>query len=315
MLGRSRDFSTFSMIFGGINMSESIKETAERIFGINQLLIGEELQAREISLEEMERYRTESQEKLTEKRSKRTLSTGNKQKKGSDVSRNPCSKCGILHWDLLPDGRKYCLKCGHVEEQVTCEFKCGKCGVVIQVHGKDIQAAMKLQVPHQEQDPDAHCDGIFQFEKVVKPISSDNSKEITGDKNMDKILVDFRCDKCGAVVPLQAPGIEEAMRKTVPHKKLNPNAGCDGTLAYIKESRQEREPTPIPEPNKAETQIIEREVASGIMERFKHPKLGKSFCENCYDKSGCPESYYHMHICLLISIDKKVKKLVDRRPQ
>lgn len=294
-------------------MSESIKETADRLFGIKQSPKGEQLSAREISLAEMERYRIESQEKLKEKRSKGTLRTGSNKKNVNDVSRNPCSKCGTLHWDLLPDGRKYCLKCGHVEEPEICEFKCGKCGVVFQTPGKDIQAAMKLQVPHQEHDPSAHCDGTYQFEKVVKPIISDNSKKITGDKNMEKILVDFICDKCGVVVQLQAPGLEEAMRKTVPHKKLNPKADCDGTLAHIKQAIQKSES--IPEPIKPETQFNERQVASGILERFKHPKLGKIFCENCYDKNECPESYYHMDICLHISIDKKLKKLVDRWPQ
>jgi hypothetical protein len=308
MHGKLRDFLTFSLIFGGTDMSESIKETAERIFGMNQPLTWEQLQAREISLEEMERYRKESQEKLKEKRGKG--SQWNKTKNVGEVSRNPCSKCGIEHWDIFPDGRIYCLKCGHVEEPETCEFKCGNCGVVFQTQGKDIQAAMKLQVPHQEHDPTANCDGIFQFEKIVKPIK--NSKEITGDKIMSKILVDFRCDKCWDVVSLQAPSVDEAMTKTVPHMKLNPEAGCDGTLYYMKETKQKPEPSPIPEHNKAETRINEREVAPGILERFKHPKLGKSFCENCYDKKECPESYYHMHICLLISMDKKLKKLVDR---
>jgi hypothetical protein len=294
-------------------MSESIKETAEKIFGINQSSTGEQLQSREISVEEMERYRTESQEKLKIKRSHG--SQWNKTKKDVDVSRNPCSKCGTLHWNLFPDGRRYCIKCGHVEDLITCEFKCGKCGVVFQTPGKDVQVAMILQVPHQEHDPSAHCDGTFQFEKVVKPTRSDNSNVITGEKNMDKILVDFRCDKCMDIVTLQAPSRDEAMKKTVPHMKVNTKADCDGTLAYIKESKQKSEPAPIPEPNKAEMQINEREAASGMMGRFKHPKLGKIFCENCYDKSGCPESYYHMNICLQISIDKKLKKLVDRWPQ
>lgn len=313
MHGKSRDFLTFSLISGGINMSNSIKETAERIFGINQPLTGEQLQAREISIEEMERYRTESQEKLKIKRSQG--SQWNKTKKVGEVSRNPCSKCGTLHWDLFPDGRRYCLKCGHVEELVSCEFKCDKCGAVIQTQGKDIQAAMKLHVPHQEHDPSANCDGTFRFEKVIKPISSDNSKEIIGDKNMNKILVDFRCEKCWDVVSLQAPSVDEAMKKAVPHMKLNPEANCDGTLYYIKETKRKHEPAPIPEPNKAATQINELEALSVLMGKFKHPKLGKSFCENCYDKRDCPESYYHMDICLHISIDKKLKKLVDRWPQ
>lgn len=294
-------------------MSESIKETAEKIFGINQSPTGEQLQTREISVEEMERYRTESQEKLKIKRSHG--SQWNKTKKVGEISGNQCSKCGILHWDILPDGRKYCLKCGQVEDLIICDFKCGKCGVVFQTTGKDIQATMKLQVPHQEHDPSANCDGTFRFEKVVKPIRSDNSKEITGDKNMSKILVDFRCDKCWDVVALQAPSVDEAMTKTVPHMKLNPAAGCDGTLHYMMETKQKPEPAPIPEFNKAEMQINEHEAAPGIMGRFKHPKLSKIFCENCYDKNDCPESYYHMDICLQISIDKKLKKLVDRWPQ
>jgi len=190
MPGMLRDYSTFSTIFGGSNMAESIKEKMDRFFGVNSSSL-EPLPSREISLEEMLKYRKESKEKIQNKEKR------GKGKKSSEIvgdSGNPCPKCGIINWDQFPDGRLYCLKCGAVKEVdgtvtggaimkeiskqikgvdknmvVICEFKCSECPEVIQAQGKDLEIAKKKVIPHKAYDAKSQCNGSFTFLRQVFP--------------------------------------------------------------------------------------------------------------------------------------------------
>ena len=50
-------------------------------------------------------------DKKKHQKSKKVIQSG----KSRHTIENPCSVCGETNWMLLPDCRKYCLKCGGVD--------------------------------------------------------------------------------------------------------------------------------------------------------------------------------------------------------
>ncbi len=267
---------------------KSIKEIMDERFGVHQI------PKRQVSREEMDNLIAEAKE--------RGRTKSERKKERTDKSGNPCPKCASTNWNFLPDNRKYCWKCGFVEEpeKITCEFKCDICGKVIQFPGKNIEVARKKAVPHKDYDSNTECEGIFKFERQVEAISS-ISEPIKTEKNLGKILFPFHCNLCGIVVQFQATNREIAMEKAILHKKYDPKTKCDGTFTLLKHINQDE----IKKRNVGPMEVIVTE------RRFDHPKMDVFVCNNCRDSDFCLQTYRHVNTCLKISSDLKLKKLIQ----
>jgi len=170
-------------------MTVSIKETLDRLYGVNPP------PAREISLEEMLKYREESRERL-QKREKRGRKQGTG-KEGAEDAGNPCPACGITHWSVFPDGRKYCLSCGAVMEvdgtvtggaikkeiknkeeniMIEGELKCEKCGKVQPFSATEKELMEFIKQPHK------NCGGRISFNIVKEESKGNESKHATKPK-------------------------------------------------------------------------------------------------------------------------------------
>ncbi|HMB45766.1 MAG TPA: hypothetical protein VKL21_08090 [Candidatus Methanoperedens sp.] len=273
---------------------KSIKEIMDERFGVHQI------PKRQVSREEMNNLIAEAKERGRTK-SERKKITENEER--TDKSGNPCPKCASTNWNFLPDNRKYCWKCGFVEEpeKITCEFKCDICGKVIQFPGKNIEVAREKAVLHKDYDSNTECEGIFKFERQVEAISSISEPIKETEKNMGKILFPFHCNLCGIVVQFQATNPEIAMEKAIPHKKYDPKTNCDGTFTLLKHIN----PDEI-----RKRPVIPRE-SIGISDKFYHPKSDKFICGGCYDLNQCLQTSHHMEICLDKNIDLKLKTMLE----
>jgi hypothetical protein len=256
---------------------ESVKEIADRIFKVNAS--PDPIPLREISLEEMSSYRAQSEQKLKEKRSKRKSSA---RKESTEDIGDPCPACGMKHWDVFPDGRKYCLECG----------------AVMEIDGTVTGGAIKKEL----------------------------LKQINGiDENM--VIVEFKCNECGEVIQVQGKDLEVAKKKVILHKAYDSKSQCSGTFTFLRQVFPDHENTPSLETNE-ETEIADTfmnalgrgknpesknsEIEKG--KRFEHPKREKFVCYKC-DWGNCPQTYDDAIVCLLINIDMKLKKLLERWPQ
>ncbi len=128
------------------------------------------------------------------------------------------------------------------------------------------------------------------------------------DEKTDIIACEFKCSECPEVIQATGKDIEAAMKKIIPHKVYDPTKQCEGLLTYYRQVFPNPEPTPIPETNKTEKPTIETRKASGIIENFRHPKLGKFVCNKCPSLNDCLQGYEHTDTCLKISIDLKLRK-------
>lgn len=254
MLGRSRDFSTFSMIFGGSDMAESVKEIADRLFNANQPPATEPLPPREITLEEMMQYRKDSQSKLQNRdKSGRRKQTKGKDSEGS--SNEPCPKCGKSNWDEFPDGRKYCLECG----------------AVMELDGTVIGGAIRKEIETEGED--------IMIERELK------------------------CEKCGKIQHVSATEKELNEFISQPHKN------CGGKVSINIKNSKGIESKPITEAAKQGIKIIAVPEKS---DRCDNPKRDIFICNNCRDFNYCSQKNIDAVICLLISIDLKLKKMQGR---
>lgn len=258
-------FLIFSSIFGGANMVESIKETANRLFGAKLPL------AREIPVEEILKYKAESKEKLQNRgKSGKPKSSGGKEKVNTIGTVFPCPKCGVTNWNQFPDGRKYC---------------CG-CGAVMEIDGSVTGGANK---------------------KIT---------QIASDINMNTILVPFICDsdKCRKIVQFKAPNLEIAMKKTIPHKSYDLKSECEGTLIFFEQGIQESASVSISKTKKIEDRIAEPETVID-KKKCQNPKRDIFICNRCRDVDLCDQSNIDAIICLLINVDMKLKRILERMPQ
>lgn len=273
---------------------KSIKEIMDERFGVHQI------PRRQVSREEMDKLITAAKERGKTK-SERKKSTENEEQ--VDKFGNPCPKCASTNWNFLPDNRKYCWKCGFVEEpeKITCEFKCDICGKVIQFPGKNIEVARKKAVPHKDYDSNTECEGIFKFERQVEAISSISEPIKETEKNLGKILFPFHCNLCGIVVQFQSTNREIAMEKAIPHKKYDPKTKCDGTFTLLKQIN----------PDEIQKLTIIPRESNGITDKFHHPKSDKFICGGCYDLKDCFQTHRHMQICLDKNIDLKLKTVIE----
>jgi hypothetical protein len=244
-------------------MTESIKEISDKLFRVNP-------PAKEISLEEMIRKREKSKQMLQNRiKGDKQKPSGGKEKANTTGIVSPCPKCGVTNWNLFPDGRKYCCRCG----------------AVMEIDGTVTGGAIK---------------------KIA---------QIASDINMDKILVEFICDnkKCRKVVQFKAPNLEIAKKKTVPHKKYDPESECDGTLIYFEQGIQESASV-ISKTGKIENRIVEHETVID-KKKCQNPKRDIFICNSCRDINYCDQSDIDAVICLLINIDMKLKRMLERMPQ
>lgn len=227
-------------------MAESIKEIADRLFGANAAPI-EPFPSREISLEEMLRYRTGSKEKL----SKRKQSRG---KESTGDTGYPCPKCGISKWDEFPDGRKYCLECG----------------AVMEIDGTVTGGAINKNLKNKE------------------------------DKTM--ISGELRCEKCGKAHPFF--DTEERLMEFIKQPHMN----CGGRISVRldQEKSKSNESKSVTEASNRNIKPISVPEKS---DRCDNPKRDIFICNNCRDFNYCSQKNIDAIICLLISIDLKLKKI------
>lgn len=101
-------------------MSEGIKETMDRLYGVDTI------PRNKMSTAEMKRLISESKAQL---RSEKGKSTVNKKTDGAEdtekgrINNYSCPRCKEIRWMKLPDGtgRSYCLKCGEVIQSTDIE--------------------------------------------------------------------------------------------------------------------------------------------------------------------------------------------------
>ncbi len=229
----------------------TVKEIADKLFGANPA-------PKEISLEEMLRYRAKSKEMLQNriKSGKRKSNVG-KEKVNTIGAVSPCPKCGVTNWNVFPDGRGYCLECGAVKE----------------LDGTVTGGAM---------------------EKIVQNKRDD--KMVNGE---------VKCEKCGKIQPFS--DTEEKLMEFI----KQPHKDCGGKISFsiVEETSKGIESK---SGTGATIKIIEREKVPEKKEQCDNPKLDKFVCNNCRDSYGCSQTDINAVICLLISIDMKLKKLVER---
>jgi hypothetical protein len=155
------------------------------------------------------------------------------------------------------------------------------------------------------------CGAIKETDGTVTGGAIETKTQIAGDKNRETIICEFTCSKCPEVLQVKGKDIETARKKVVPHKAYNPNSQCDGVLTFSGQVSSEVQIVSVPETKEAEKRSIEPET---VIYRIKcrNPKRDKFICNRCPDLNDCDQSYEDTVDCLLISIDMKLKKLLER---
>jgi Fe2+ or Zn2+ uptake regulation protein len=155
-----------------------------------------------------------------------------------------------------------------------------------------------------------YCCGCGAVMEIDGSVTGGANKKITQIES-DEILVPFICKMCGKIVQFKAPNLEIAMKKTVPHKKYDPESKCEGTLIFLEQGIQGSAPVPISKTRKFENRIAEPEMVID-KKKCQNPKRDIFICNKCRDIDYCDQSDIDAIICLLINADMKLKRILER---
>lgn len=133
-------------------------------------------------------------------------------------------------------------------------------------------------------------------------------KEITNGGEKTIIDGELRCELCGKTKPFSCTMEELNEFIKQPHKN------CGGMISFsiIKQASKDNEIKPVVD---AAKQNIESTKFYKKSDRCDNPKRDIFICNNCRDFNYCTQKNVDAVICLLISIDLKLKKLLGRWPQ
>jgi hypothetical protein len=150
------------------------------------------------------------------------------------------------------------------------------------------------------------CGAVVEIDGTVTSGAIRKEIETKGENNK-MIEGELKCEKCGKVQPFSATEKELMEFIKQPHK----NCGGKVSFSAVEEKSKDFESKSV---TGAEKQNVERETVLEKGKRFEHPKRQKFVCYKC-DWGNCSETYSDAIVCLLINIDMKLKKLLERWPQ